>query len=307
MIEKYLLSRYPGDHQKTVTVRKFLERICRRHIGLGLADATFESNLCSGDNSRYWQRLSEAFFTHELLELGLDLRPSHHGPDILLQHDDRHIWIEIICPKAEKVPDEWLQQRPGVAVSLPHEAILLRWTSAIKEKAEKLIGKSEKEGDSAKGGYIEKGIVGVADPYVIAINGRLLRGECFGSILGISQFPYAVEAVFPVGPYQVKLDPHTLQAVGEGYQYRPTIQNHNGSQVPAYIFLNPDFRQISAIWAADMDGTAVIGNSSPMAVIHNPNAANPIPLGLLPADWEYVASKNADEYVIERLPGRLAN
>ena len=51
----------------------------------------------------------------------------------------------------------------------------------------------------------------------------------------------------------------------------------------------------------------MIGNSSPMAIIHNPNAANPIPLGLLPADWEYVASKNADEYVIERLPGRLAN
>ena len=35
---------------------------------------------------------------------------------------------------------EWLISQPGVAVSLPHEDILLRWTAAIKEKTEKLIG-----------------------------------------------------------------------------------------------------------------------------------------------------------------------
>ncbi len=50
------------------------------------------------------------------------------------------------------------------------EAMLLRWTAAIKEKAEKLLGNS-----GAKG-YIQKGIAGPNDIYVVAVNARLLRG-----------------------------------------------------------------------------------------------------------------------------------
>ncbi len=56
----------------------------------------------------------------------------------------------------------------------------------------------------------------------------------------------------------------------------------------------------------DVDGTSVIGNSEPMAVIHNPNAVNPIPIGYLPAHDEYVATPiGTEEYELNRLEGNL--
>jgi hypothetical protein len=180
LIEKYLLSRYPDNHPNTIAVREFVAHICRKHMDLGLADPNFESNLCCADDSRHWQRLSEALFTNELLEACLNIRSSKDGPDILIQHGDRNVWIEVICPKAERVPEEWLQPRFGdkgnVEVrSLPHEAILLRWTAAIKEKAEKLLGRPAEKGVASKVGYLGKGVVSPADPYVIAVNGRLRK------------------------------------------------------------------------------------------------------------------------------------
>lgn len=84
-IRKHLLSRYPGDFHRTVAVRQFVEQVCLRYIELGLADSNFENNLCSGDDARYWQRLSEALLAHELLEARLALRTSRDGPDFLIQ------------------------------------------------------------------------------------------------------------------------------------------------------------------------------------------------------------------------------
>ena len=80
----------------------------------------------------------------------------------------------------------------------------------------------------------------------------------------------------------------------------------SGAEVPAYTFLDPRFHPISAIWASDIDESWVIGNTKALAVIHNPQATNPLPVGVLPAFEEFVATPNGDEYVLERRPGRLA-
>jgi hypothetical protein len=126
MIKEHLLSRYPGEFEKRVAIREFLEWICNRYIELGLADPNFEGSLCSGDDARYWQRLSEALLAHEFLEVGLYLCPSRGGPDFLIQHEGRKIWIEVICPEPAGIPTEWLQSKLDKATTLPHEAILLR-------------------------------------------------------------------------------------------------------------------------------------------------------------------------------------
>lgn len=302
-IRQCLLSRYPGDFYRTVAVREFLERICQRHLDLDLGDANLAQKLCSGDESRYWQQLSEILLAHELLEAGLELTPSHEGPDFLIEHQGQKIWIEVICPRPEGIPADWLAQPSGKAISLPHEAMLLRWTAAIKEKAEKLLGNAA----SGAKGYIEKGVVGANDAYVIAINARLLRGPHFASITGISQFPFAAEAVFAIGPYTINISRDTLEAVGSGHQHRPTIKKPSGAQVPAYTFLDPAFRSVSAIWAADIDESWVIGNVKPMAVIHNPDATNPLPAGLLPSYDDYFATPDGpDEYRLDRVTGRLS-
>jgi hypothetical protein len=303
MIKEHLSSRYPGEFERTVAVREFIERICCRYIELGLADPNFERDLCSGNDARYWQRLSEALLAHEFLEIGLDLRPSRNGPDLLLQHERRKIWIEVICPEPAGVPTEWLQSKLGEVITLPHEAILLRWTAAIKEKAEKLLGNADK----GIAGYIDKGVVAAEDSYVVAVNSRLLRGQsCFASITGISQWPFAVEAVFAVGPFAIQIDKRSLKATESRHQHRPIIKKPSGASVPADTFFDPRFRHVSAIFAADLDGSHIIGNAKPTAVIHNPNAENPVPPGLLPVYWDYVALEHGnDEYLLERRPGRL--
>ena len=151
-------------------------------------------------------------------------------------------------------------------------------------------------------GYLEKGVVGEDDSYVIAVNGRLLRRNGFPQLFGISQFPFAVEAVFPVGPIQVSIDLRTNEISGSAYQHRPFVINKNGSSVPTSIFLDPAYRKISAIWAMDIDECEVIGNTQYLEVVHNPNATQPIPSRLLPASAEYVASRSQeeDQYILER-------
>jgi hypothetical protein len=301
-ISEYLDARYRGRQGRAVAERDFIERACRRHIKLGLADQGFEEGLCSGSEARYWQRLSEVLFGHELLEAGLDVKPfRRHGPDFLIEHQGGKTWIEVTCPEPEGIPADWLEHKPSQVSWLPHEKILLRWTSAIKEKAQQLLGSP----DRGRTGYLGEGIVGPNDAYVIAINGRLLRGS-FASIDGITQFPFAVEAVFPIGPWAIQIDRTSGEAVESGHQYRPFILKPNGARVPADTFLDPAFKRVSAVIAADLDETSVHGRLNPIVLIHNPNAANPVPPKLLPARREYTLTKRgSDEYIVEVQGGCL--
>ena len=179
----FLLARHPDGFHRRVAIRKFLQNICARHIELGLGDSNLVKELCSGDDARYRQRLSEILLANEMLDVGLPLIPSREGPDFLVEIDGRRIWIEVICPQPTGIP--------------------------------------------------------------------------------------------------------------------------HGAAVPAYSFLDPSFGAVSAIWATDIDESWVIGNMKPMAVIHNPIAANPIPSGLLPAYDEFIATPDGDEYVLERRDGQL--
>jgi hypothetical protein len=301
LIEAFLLQRYPGQPQ---AVREEIAYACNDFIKSGLADPNFTKELCSGSENRFWSRVSEALLAARLKKIGLTLEPSYGGgPDFSVDDNRRKIWIEVICPEPTGLPLDWMEPEMGKVISFPHERILLRWTSAIKEKADKLLGSL----DGTVKGYIEKGIVASGEAYVIAVNGRQLRsGHSFPQLHGISQFPFAVEAVFAVGPYQMTIDRNTLKQTGAGHEHRPLISKPKGAPVPAYTFLDGRFQPISAIWAVDIDGTSAIGNSEPMAVVHNPNAVNPISTGLLPAHNEYVATPiGEDEYELKRIDGNL--
>ncbi|MGH8590202.1 MAG: hypothetical protein ACREXX_13030 [Gammaproteobacteria bacterium] len=151
---------------------------------------------------------------------------------------DRKVWIEVICPEPTRVPDTWSTFQPEGTFAFPHKEILLRWTSAIKAKAEKLVG-------SVYGtikGYLQTGVVAPNDAYIIAVNGCQLRNGPFSAHFGISQFPFAAEAVFPIGPYQLRINRDTLEVVERGHQHRPYVQSTNGAQVPTYTFLDSRFK-----------------------------------------------------------------
>ncbi|MDK4736235.1 hypothetical protein [Rhizobium sp. CNPSo 3490] len=163
-------------------------------------------------------------------------------------------------------------------MSFPAEAVLLRWTAAIKEKAEKLRGNPSQ----GKAGYLASGIVKEEDVYVIAVNGLLLRGGGFGQgdgfpqLEGISQLPLAVEATYAVGPYTMQIDRNTLQQVSAGHSHRPRLARPKGADVPADTFHDPSFATISAIWAVDIGYSSTLHKQQPMAVVHNPPREEPV-------------------------------
>jgi hypothetical protein len=298
MIEAHIHQRFPGDHQRQVAFRLELIRACNEFVEQGLADPKFVWELTSGQGSKFWSCVSEALLAARLRGKSFPVRSVRGaGPDFLVMDGDRKVWIEVICPEPTRVFGTWSTFQPKGVIDFPHREILLRWTSAIKAKAQRLVGSA----DGIKG-YLQTGVVAPNDTYVIAVNGCQLRNGPFSAHFGISQFPFAAEAVFPIGPYQLKINKDTLEVVERGHQHRPYVQNTNGAPVPAYMFLDPRFNFISAIWAVDLNGGSAIGNSEPMAVIHNPNAVTPVSVGFLPSDDEYVATAtSSNELTLTRV------
>lgn len=288
-VARALKKRYPSMSHDTFL--KILTMVCA-YLSRNLGDANARQRLCETNNNIYWQQFSEVLFGHSLL--GFEFNGLTHnngvGPDFLIEKNGQKIWIEVITPEPKGLPDEWINHRLG-ASSLPHEAMLLRWTAAIKEKCEKLND------------YIKKKIVGLQDCYVIAVNSRLLRAggdqECCPQLFGISQFPFAAEVVLPVGPLQATVDQDNKKLSTFEHSYREKISKPSGANVPTQTFLKPEFKNISAIWAADIDESLVVvveQRFKDMVVIHNPKASNPLPKKILPAQAEYIAIESNDGF-----------
>ena len=281
-----------------------LAATCQAFVDSGLADPKFAAELVSGSDTKFWSCVSEALLAERLRDKTFPARTKPgHGPDLLVLSGNRKVWVESICPEPAGLPDAWLNIQPNTVGDFPHQAILLRWTSAVKEKAEKLLGSF----DGQTRGYLAKGVVAPSDAYVIAVNGCRLRHGPFSALLGISQFPFAAEAVFPIGPYQLQINRETAKVVERGHQVRFHVEKPNKALVPTRMFLDPHFAGVSAIWAVELDGASAVGNHEPSAVIHNPLATNPVPIGFLNADDEYVAVKDGDEYVFSKVEPACAS
>lgn len=279
---------------------------CMKHIKNNLGDRNTLQKLASEDDYIFWQQFSEVLLAHQLINFGI--QPSHQdvGPDFLIELDGKKIWIEIITPEPNGIPEDWVNYKFNTcAVKRPNEEILLRWTSAISSKVKVLMG----DVDKRRKGYLEKGIVSEDDAYVIAVNARLLRGfgGAFPELEGLSQLPFAVEATFGVGPFCLQIQQGSPEVVSSGHQERPSIVNKNEAEVPVKIFLDPYYAPISAIWAVDIDEELLIGKPKPMVVVHNPTAANPVPRNFLPADSEFIANDQGQIYQLECLNGRMSN
>lgn len=293
-IQAFIEKKIVGDDPSRTAWRRELVRACASFIQSGLADPKFLDELVSGEEHKFWACLSEALVAQQLAARNLPLRPNHGvGPDFLVMDGGRKVWIEVVCPEPARVPEDWLTLRPGVG-NFPHEEILLRWTSAIKAKAERLLGSVDRPE-----GYLASGLVSREDAYVIAVNGCRLRNGPFSSLMGISGFPFAVEAAFGIGPLQVIINGDTNETVGTSYQHRPFVKNRNGSNVPAHTFLDPAFEVISAIWAVDLNACSVFGGREPTCVVHNPNAIRPLPVGFLPSLHDFVARRDGDDFVLD--------
>jgi type I restriction enzyme S subunit len=303
-IAEAIFRRFAGKSTTAQALRSLAVNRCIEIMDLGLIDSNSEGRLCSLDDDIFWPTFSEFLLADRLLKTGLNIFHHEPGPDFLLECDAGRVWIEVITPKPTGIPEGWLRGDREGATYLPADAILLRWTAAIKEKAEKLLGNSD---DPKKPGYLKNNIVKPNEAYVIAVNGFRLRGAgTFPQLEGLSQFPFAVEATYALGSRTVTINRETVQITDVGHTYRPRI-DRKPADVPADTFHDPKFGPISAVWAVDIGPMALLEPAQPMAVIHNPHALNKIGTKLLPAQQEFMLEFGASEFSVMSIPGRDAS
>ena len=286
---------------------EFVQKMCAlfdRFHDEGLADREFAAELGRGSKATYEQRMAEMLLADELWRNGFALRSAPEGPDFYASRDGNSAWIELITPEPTGIDASWLAASGEGVFDFPHEQLSLRWTAAIKEKFEKLVGNSA----NGKKGYLEKGIVKPHESYVIAVNQHLLCSR-FRSITGISQIPFACEVLFAVGPKQLHIDPISGSVVDSDYQHRPHVKNARSALVPSDSFFNPAFSGVSAVWAVDLmiepyitpDPGVMLPREHLSAVAYNPSATNPIRERWLPSQSHWRVTMGADHYTVESI------
>lgn len=194
-------------------------------------------------------------------------RSGQHGPDFCLETEAGRVWVEATTLAPNGLPSEWLAPAiPGKAVAkrVPHEKILLRWTSALVEKHRQLVKRLD-------GGSVKRG-----SAYVIAINAaRCFDGNSWDE--GASRWPYAAESVFPIGPLAVSVDPSGKASSTWEQSIRYIVENKNKSAVATNSFLLEEFSDVSALIGSSTHHS--IDGKLGLTLVHNPHAKGAVPVG----------------------------
>lgn len=266
-----------------------------KYLVLRLPSEHFVTEFTSGKKSVVFQRAWEMMVARHLDALGFSLTTAPHGPDFRFEHGGRTYWVEAVSPEPMGVPKDYLVgPKPGEfkVGDVPHEEVRRRWITAIKAKADKLAG------------YRAKRIVGDDDAYVIAVNGCQLGALPIHH--GVSQLPYAVEAVYPAGPIAIPVNKET-GAFGAPYVSNQwSITSARGKPVPTSMFVNEKFADVSCVIACTSDRSKE--PTLPLDVVHNHFAKVPIPQGLFGAEAdEWVTESDGKQGInLKKVEGRVA-
>lgn len=153
-------------------------------------------------------------------------------------------------------------------------AVLLRYRNSFDEKHRKLLG------------YLRDGVVTNDEPFVIAINGGLLRFP-----ESDAHMPNIVRAFLPIGQREYQA-PFSAEGVSDEfrvhYPYQPLLEKKNKGTVPTTVFTDPENAGVSGVLfspSAIWNAPAVAGSET--VFLHNPHARNPLPRGTLKFGREY--------------------
>ena len=198
-----------------------------------LADVHFLSDAQTHFLQRFW----EMYLACTLIERGIELhRAGNAGPEFFFLHNGRRVWVEAIAPGpgtgADKVPDIVY----GEAYTVPTDKILLRFTSALRDKHLKRLKD------------VSRGIVKADEPVLLAINSRGIPHAPYGS-----EMPYIIKALLPFGSLSISIDPITRSASEPIYQYRHEIQKENSSSVGTTAFLGNAYESFTAVIHSGVD------------------------------------------------------
>jgi type I restriction enzyme S subunit len=250
--------------------REFVESLWKLYAPY--AEQHFRQRFADETQQRFW----EMYLTCALLRQGKAVvqhphrRKGRFGPDVQVQDGKRVVWFEAVAAQhgigSRAVPRRVFPDgRRTEAHSVPDDAMTLRYTAVMKAKCEKY----EK--------YLN-GPVASSDICVVGISGGELDYRYSEMML-----PRILHAVLPIGRYAVTINTQTMEAVGEGHQFRAEIEG-----VETTFFADEKYAFISAVlfsYADICNKPEVWGND--FVIVHNPLAKNPLPRGWLRLGREF--------------------
>ncbi len=245
----------------------------------GYADQNFLYDFSSGDEEKFNQRWWEMYLTVHLINQKLKVinngNSNNGSPDIKIAFKGKTIWIECISPtrgeEKNKVPALPVSILSDIKVNkVPWKEVLLRITSAIRDKFEKYQL------------YLKKAVVSEKDIFIIAINCSQLGKYGF---IGKSQLPSIVEAVYPIGFNIFEIGKsENINDLSSSLSYMDRIYKANGSSVNTSIFLDKNYSGISGIIGTSRDE---FQKDKPIVFVSNPLSKNKLPESLIKFDKRY--------------------
>lgn len=232
----------------------------------------------------FHQRTWELYLWHVLKKYGHAPQKSGSiGPDFFFLSGEGKVWVEAVAPGRGSGPDAVPKLRTinemldsgeePIAQQVPEEAIILRFTHAMREKLKKYEA------------YRSKGIVQSEDRFIIAINGceaTDYRGE--------PSVPYLIKAAIALGHLQISFDPAGVELSRGSYQRRELIRKKNQELVTTDLFLRNEYRSVSTVLYSPKDICNIPESvGSEMYYFHNPLAVNPLSPGIFRFCREYRA------------------
>jgi hypothetical protein len=217
----------------------------------------------------------EMYLAYALKTYGINLVPrsrrvpKHKGPDLFAEMPE--VWIEAVAATPGDGPDALKWGEPMTANRTPIDQFILRLRTAVEYKAAQLKK------------HIERGYIKAGQSSVIAVSGAMLPYRH-----GEGPVPFVVRAVLGVGNLVLDFDRATTKQVGQGVEYCDEVKKAHEASVRTDLFLDNRYSHVSAVIYSPscwIHHPATPG--ADFMIIHNPQAASPLPDEWFPLGGEY--------------------
>lgn len=250
-------------------IRDYIVDLYLKSWEWGGVDEHFHDDFHKNLVQRYWELLVGSWLVDNFP--GKVLSQSQ-GPDYVVCGPTGKTYIECIAPRNGVGLPNIREPRRGGWIN--RDAPVLRFTGAVKEKAEKIQD------------YIAKGYVSKGDPIIVAVNLSEIPDIDIQENSGI---PMLLRGLMGIGDYVMK-----IPVFDQGQQFLPEEariprvepsyvdkQNTaNGGVVDLEKFLKADYEHISAVVTSYDRYVDMPRDCQRFFMLHNPNAIHQLPKGM---------------------------
>ena len=192
------------------------------------ADPNFKSEFALHTHARWFEMYVAVSLARA--RPNINPKPEKRGPDVLVELDGRHIWIEAtsVTPGKPGLPDSVPPQAPGRIHREPVDQYVLRIRNALEGKQEKFRK------------YIESGVVHPGDINVIAINVFEVDG------IGPYIRDHFLRSLYGRGDPVIKID-RSSGAMSVSNANVVAVQKASGADVGVQPFIDASLEHVTAV------------------------------------------------------------